>query len=134
MPDDANQVEIERLWDEIARLNERLAKLTPVRRGSQEHLEKLRENQKKACAAAAAAKTKDLIGARYGRLRVVGRKPGTQHTKAKLICVCDCGNTSEVLVHAWGKRKSCGCISKSRRSMESNALYGNILPEFDEGY
>jgi len=57
---------------------------------------------------------KDLTGQRFGKLTVLGRVHKTAGNKrTKFLCVCDCGNHSEVLSQnlTSGKTNSCGCLA-----------------------
>ena len=55
----------------------------------------------------------DLVGQRFGRLRVLAPAP-RNNRKARWFCVCDCGNFSAVDGNAMakGKTRSCGCLRK----------------------
>ena len=57
----------------------------------------------------------DLTGNRYGRLTVV-RRSGTRDGHVVWECVCDCGNTVDVIGNLLkcGKTQSCGCYKRER--------------------
>lgn len=64
-----------------------------------------------------AMKLIDLMGLRFGRLVVVGRrKPVRPGAAVPWICVCDCGSEREVLSNNLrsGDIQSCGCLRKER--------------------
>jgi 5-methylcytosine-specific restriction endonuclease McrA len=58
-----------------------------------------------------AAKTKDILGCRFGYLMVLRRAESPKRGQAAWLCQCDCGATAEYMT--WqlcgGRRKSCGC-------------------------
>lgn len=57
----------------------------------------------------------DLTGKKFGRLTVLHRKEKeNQKERAKWVCQCDCGNTTEVQTYflTSGITKSCGCLQK----------------------
>ena len=64
----------------------------------------------------------DLTGLRFGRLTVV-RRNGTKCGHSKWLCICDCGNETEVVACALksGKTMSCGCLRKERAATQSQA-------------
>ncbi len=55
-------------------------------------------------------KAKNLIGQKFQKLTCIGitKKEGTQ--KNILICQCECGNKTELVIHHWKETKSCGCL------------------------
>lgn len=63
-------------------------------------------------------KKENRIGKRYGKLIVDSKF--CKSRKTFYICLCDCGNKSIVESSALRKTKSCGCISKERKSIEEN--------------
>ena len=70
----------------------------------------------------------DLTGLSFGRLKVLGRAENSKSREAKWLCLCACGETSEIL--SWniraGKTKSCGCLVIGRKPKHS----GRKLPEY----
>ena len=56
----------------------------------------------------------DLTGRKFGRLLVVDCIGKNQSNQARWKCVCECGNTVEVLGYNLknGNTKSCGCLQK----------------------
>lgn len=62
----------------------------------------------------------DLTGERFGRLIVV-RRNGTRFGHPSWLCVCDCGNQSEVITSDLrnGKTRSCGCLRNETAAAKS---------------
>lgn len=56
--------------------------------------------------------TVDMVGQRFGKLKVIKRDGASNNGQAKWMCQCDCGNTITVLGPSLrgGKTKSCGCL------------------------
>lgn len=56
----------------------------------------------------------NLIGLRFGRLRVIGR--ATRHGDTRWVCLCDCGTTKTVKSKPLrnGMTRSCGCLHKEQ--------------------
>lgn len=69
-------------------------------------------------------KRKDLTGQRFGRLTVVRRQP-PKNKKTYWLCVCDCGQKTEVATHhlTSGHTESCGCL-RFERLKEANIKHG----------
>ena len=72
------------------------------------------------------AKLQDLTGQRFGRLTVIEKLPGEYRTpqgipQVKYLCLCDCGNYTEVYGGNLrkGNTRSCGCLSEESRSERS---------------
>lgn len=63
------------------------------------------------------------IGNKYGRLTVVSRAENTLSGKSKWLCVCDCGNHTNVRGSdlATGGVRSCGCIKKEVAARKGRA-------------
>lgn len=61
-----------------------------------------------------AAKAKDIIGQRFGRLVVLKRDGRAKDNHATWLCKCDCGNTTTVTGARLrnGETQSCGCLNK----------------------
>lgn len=60
----------------------------------------------------------DLTGQRFGRLTVIKRAPNKGHSQqASWECLCDCGNTVNVVGYCLrnGDSRSCGCYYKETR-------------------
>ena len=55
---------------------------------------------------------KDLVGQRFGKLTVIARLEKNHHNHTKYRCVCDCGNTVDVLGNSLvtAHTSSCGCL------------------------
>jgi hypothetical protein len=60
------------------------------------------------------APVSDLKGKRFSRLVVQARAGRTSHGNVTWLCVCDCGNVSEVAGQKLksGHTRSCGCLVK----------------------
>lgn len=56
-------------------------------------------------------KVKDLTGQKYGRLTVLYKLHNYHKQKTYYLCVCECGNLTEVRGTSLssGDSKSCGC-------------------------
>lgn len=56
----------------------------------------------------------DLAGQRYGRLAVIEMAGRNEHNQRLWRCVCDCGNSAEVLgfLLRQGQSQSCGCLQR----------------------
>jgi len=61
---------------------------------------------------------KDLVGQKFGRLTVVEDVGRTKKQNVIWKCVCDCGNTVDVITASLqnGHSQSCGCLHKERTS------------------
>jgi hypothetical protein len=70
------------------------------------------------------AKTKDLIGKRFGRLVVVGFAGKGSHRSTLWRCRCDCGTETTVFASNLqkGNTKSCGCIRKEVTAKKNKTL------------
>lgn len=57
---------------------------------------------------------KDLTGMRFGRLKVIERKPNNSWRQAMWLCQCDCGETKIVVGRnlTSGGTRSCGCLQR----------------------
>lgn len=64
----------------------------------------------------------DLIGQRYGRLRVIGQASSVGYAK-RWKCICDCGKTVAVFQGNMrrGLTQSCGCLQRERASTNNGA-------------
>lgn len=71
-------------------------------------------------------KWEEMIGKRYGRLRVIQDAGRTEAYARKLLCRCDCGN--EVIVFASNLRRghttSCGCIKHEIVKAGAHTVHG----------
>ena len=92
-------------------------------------LHQLRSGYKKSCGCLSHPPLKDYVGKRFNKLTVIayaGKRDGMQRWK----CLCDCGNETTVgqtLLQS-GKTKSCGCLSRSRKSdLRENPLYKGFI-------
>ena len=56
----------------------------------------------------------DMVGMKFGRLKILRREGSNKHGKALWLCACDCGNTSiaEGVSIRKGVTRSCGCLAK----------------------
>ena len=56
----------------------------------------------------------DMTGQRYGRLSVIEMAGHNKHRQRLWRCVCDCGETTEVIGHLlrYGQTQSCGCLHR----------------------
>lgn len=61
---------------------------------------------------------KSLVGQKFGRLTVLEDVGRTKHGSVIWKCLCDCGNTVEVITATLqrGHTKSCGCYSREQTS------------------
>lgn len=59
----------------------------------------------------------DLDGQQFGRLTVIARAPNRSR-KVYWLCMCECGNLTEVQTFdlLGGKTRSCGCYQRERAS------------------
>jgi hypothetical protein len=71
----------------------------------------------------------DIIGQRSGMLVAVSEcekviLPSGQAVR-RVKCLCDCGNTKEVMLYHFnhGKTKSCGCLAKTRNGESTTKIY-----------
>lgn len=77
----------------------------------------------------------NLIGQRFGRLRVIERA-GSQRNKAAWKCICDCGESMVTKGYYLrkGKTKSCGCFQREgiaeRRHKHGATRKGAHWPEY----
>lgn len=67
------------------------------------------------------AERKDLLGQRFGRLKVVAYAGTSKHKTALWLCSCDCGATRIVLSSSLlsGATKSCGCLHREKLAEHS---------------
>jgi len=66
------------------------------------------------------------VGDKFSRLTVVSRLENSSRGNHRWVCLCECGNTAEVLGHnLTGKHatKSCGCMS---RLPDGEAAFNNL--------
>ncbi len=76
-----------------------------------------RRSQTSSCGCARKRRALNLTGQRFGRLIPISRAKNAgsgASSKARWLCKCDCGETSEVFASALtaGLTKSCGCIRR----------------------
>lgn len=71
------------------------------------------------------ARAVDLIGKRFGRLKVVSRAENTKWRESRWNCVCDCGKETTVLGRSLtrGVTSSCGCLQRERVA-EMETIHG----------
>lgn len=76
----------------------------------------------------------NLIGQTFGRLSVVEFVHRNKHNRVVWRCLCECGETRDVLVSQLtsGKTKSCGCLQREVVG-DSNRTHGlsNKIPEYN---
>lgn len=69
------------------------------------------------CGCSCPGQVKDMTGQRFGRLQVVSQAPKKTYTKQIVWkCICDCGNSIDVVGGDLrsGKVKSCGCYNREK--------------------
>jgi hypothetical protein len=68
----------------------------------------------------------NLVGQRFGRLRVVARGENSTSGQTCWLCQCDCGQFTTVSsTHLRiGNTKSCGCLALEMRTKHSHAARG----------
>lgn len=72
----------------------------------------------------------NLVGQKFGMLKVVSREPNTPHGDAMYGCVCECGNKRSVRGSHLksGNTKSCGCIKGTTNIKDmAGLMVGNWL-------
>lgn len=71
---------------------------------------------------------KDLTGNRYGQLVVLHKAEVQDATKLKWTCLCDCGNTKDVIGDALVRSltKSCGCYRHDKTLDITGKVYGRL--------
>lgn len=71
----------------------------------------------------------DLLGARFGRLTVIGQDQTKSDAQAMWICKCDCGNTKVIRSRDLrnGTTRSCGCLQKELARERASTLKGRHL-------
>jgi len=64
---------------------------------------------------------KDLVGKRFGKLKVVSRAPSGPRWQTRWNCLCDCGVEKSILSSnlTTGKTKSCGCGAEENRQIQN---------------
>lgn len=69
---------------------------------------------------------KDLVGRKFGRLRVIEKDFLMFNGKHYYYCICDCGNCIKVYyIHLLnGGTKSCGCLRKEKSRERMNKMKG----------
>jgi len=71
---------------------------------------------------------KDLRGLRFGRLTALRDSGKRKHTKVVWVCLCICGNFTEVssISLISGNTKSCGCLQRDvvRKTGQNNFIHG----------
>lgn len=79
------------------------------------------------------AKVKDLIGQKFGRLKVIKKadyyiSPKGQK-QTQWLCECDCGK--KIIVRTTnlksGNSKSCGCLQEEKRRISKNKKYPQLI-------
>lgn len=65
------------------------------------------------------------IGAKFGKLTVIGISPKNSNKKVCYVCKCECGNTKVTdkysLIH--GETKSCGCLVTKHNDSNTTLYY-----------
>lgn len=63
----------------------------------------------------------DVIGKRYGSVKVIEELPLSKSKQRMVLFICDCGNTSKTLLLnlVSGNTKSCGCLRKKVASKKA---------------
>ena len=69
---------------------------------------------------------RDLIGMRFGRLRILERATNDRHGNARWLCQCDCGVEKTVRTRSLvsGDARSCGCLNLEVARQLHNDLIG----------
>ena len=70
----------------------------------------------------------DLTGQRFGRLVVISRAPyNSRSNKVMWRCLCDCGNTSDVIAQELrgGTTNSCGCLHHEGLKQGYHTVHGH---------
>ena len=72
-----------------------------------------------------------LIGKKFGKLKVVGKGTLDKRGHVKWVCVCECGNSKEILgynLKARGSKASCGCGHKDavRKYIPEGSRFGRL--------
>jgi hypothetical protein len=73
----------------------------------------------------------DLTGKKFGRLTAMS-EIGKKHKQVYWLCICECGNKTEVSTHnlRQGSVKSCGC---SRNGINKKGKKGRyFIPEVED--
>jgi len=79
---------------------------------------------------------KDLIGMKFGRLTVLRNSGKEKHRTTIWVCLCMCGNLTEVMEHSLtrGRTKSCGCLYKETRRRDlTDKRFGRLTVLGDSG-
>ena len=73
------------------------------------------------------SRLKNEVGHKYGMLTVTARIPNKNGTKARWLCVCQCGRQTEADGDAlrFGHKTSCGCNHAKRGSQNKNFKGGH---------
>lgn len=81
-----------------------------------------------------AARLKDLVGQRFGRLLVLERAGSTKDSKPTWRCLCDCGN--ETVAQGSSLRRhmtrSCGCLQKEAAKEQQHKMSQQNIREDSE--
>lgn len=74
----------------------------------------------------------EIIGSRYGKLQVLSEHSKTRNGHIRYSCVCDCGNTCNILLThlRQGNTKSCGCDKKRRADHKLWTGVGEMSGDF----
>lgn len=98
---------------------------------------KLRSGETKSCGCLRKRPSKNtvnLIGQKFGMLTVISQAPSSNTGLAKWNCICDCGNTTEVMGCnlRTGHTTSCGCqrarsLIKYNTKDISNQRFGKLI-------
>jgi hypothetical protein len=88
------------------------------------------------------SKQLDLTGMRFNMLKIESKLPSRvfgdkskYYYKRMWLCICDCGNKTEVNTGALtsGKTKSCGCL-KNKTNAENSRKSRHLMVKKDGGY
>lgn len=85
---------------------------------------------------------RDITGLRSGKLVAQRKTTQDKHKSWKWLCLCDCGNTKEVVTRniVGQKVKTCGCSGKAFKRLDDgeaafNELFGRYKKQaMDRGY
>lgn len=78
-----------------------------------------------------ATRIEDLVGQRFGRLRVLAQSSERKSGRVAWVCICDCGKEKIVTGHDLvGSVRSCGCLhseTASQMARRCNTTHGMTL-------
>jgi hypothetical protein len=76
-------------------------------------------------------KSQNLIGMKFGKLKVISKIPASNGQRCLWNCVCDCGNKTKSRAYnlTHGRSKSCGCANKENlaKRVTTHGMSGNKI-------